>query len=53
MYSLGEVNFDTNEFDLLDKFKEKLDDYSTTLKNEEDEDNYYDNSYDAGLPPHL
>ena len=46
MYSLGEVNFDTNEFDLLDKFKEKLDDYSTTLKNEEDEDNYYDNSYD-------
>lgn len=45
MYSLGSVNYETNEFDLLDKFSNKLDNYSSTLKNEEDEENYYDYDY--------
>ena len=46
MFSLGEVNFETKEFNLLTKFEDKLNDYSVTLKNEVDEDLFYENSYD-------
>ena len=45
MYSLGKVNFETNEFELLNKFIDKLNDYTTILKNEDDENNYYDCDY--------
>ena len=45
MYSIGQANFETQEFDLLDNLNEKLNDYSTTLINEVDEDNYYEYDY--------